>query len=305
MNIEVNKHLFAVCCGLYATGYPLGDDKDDEKNQLTEKIVSVRFPGKVYEFFPFAKTDQCDVNPYWPRGSDISAACFFLEKPISIFIDFLKSCGSNECDNPGYIDWIADLPNVIKMIEVTEEFPNLFNRFEFIIAGKKNEIQQKLDSTVKLLTDYGFINDVIIKFAPTLLQSTDYAFVDDRLYVIAREYSETAVLHEYLHPIINEFHPQLEKIIELYGIEKFVNPSKMIKIGYMNDYSIQSKCNALDNCIIMGLVGAMATSINVKDYCMMIAEMGFLFVPQIIKYAEKYKPTKDNLLDFITGALSN
>jgi len=162
-----------------------------------------------------------------------------------------------------------------------------------------------LNSNERLLIDYGFKNDVRILYAPTLLKSTDYAFLDDRLYVIAREYSETAVLHEYLHPIINEFHPQLEKIIELYGIEKFVNPSEMIKIGYMNDYSIQSKCHALDNCIIMGLVGALATSINVKDYCIMITEMGFLFVPQIIRYAEKYKPTKDNLLDFITGVLSS
>lgn len=52
MNIEVNKHLFAVCCGLYATGYSLGDDKDDEIKQLTDKIVFYPVPGKsIYLLF--------------------------------------------------------------------------------------------------------------------------------------------------------------------------------------------------------------------------------------------------------------
>jgi hypothetical protein len=69
MNIEVNKHLFAVCCGLIATGYTFTDDKEDEIKHLMDNIVSVQFPKKVYEFFPLAKTNQYEVNPYWPRGS--------------------------------------------------------------------------------------------------------------------------------------------------------------------------------------------------------------------------------------------
>jgi hypothetical protein len=241
-------------------------------------------------------------------GSILSSACFFTGKPISALFAFLKSCGSKdcdkECDNSEFVNWIIDLPNVLAMIEAVKEFPMLFNKFETIIISKYDEFQQKLDSTTKSLTDYGFVSDVKIIFAPTILQSVDYAFVDARLYVIASDYSETAALHEYLHPVIGEFRPQLEGFIEFCGIEKFVNPSEMLKIGYMTDFSLQSKCHALEDCIIRGIVGVIATTVSLEDYCKMNTEMGFLFVPQLIQYAKQIKPTKDNLIEFIFRALN-
>lgn len=305
MDIEINKHLFAAYCGLVASGYSLFNRDDAEIRMLASAINDVRFPPKVYWFFSLARTNQIAVNPYYPKGSEISSACFFLEKPLTDFLGFLESCGAKEYKDKAFIDWIYSLPDVLSTIESILDFPSLFTQYKSIVLNRLQGYQVKLRATTKTLEEYGYAGDVEIVFSPNLLQMhgmADYAFVDSKLYIIATDCFETAILHEYLHTILYKFRPQFEGLIQEYGINKFVDIARMIEFGYMTNNTLQSKCHALEDCVIRGIVGVLATTISLSDYCKMNQDMGFLFVPKIIRYAKIQKPTNSNLITFINEA---
>jgi hypothetical protein len=306
MCIEINKHLFASYCGLVASGYSLTDLRDPEVKRLYEHVHSVDFPAHIRAYFSEAKTNQIAVNPYYPRGSDLSAACFFLGKPISDFLQFLKSCGSPSNDDPTFAEWISKLSNVIDPIEKISQFKGLWETYYALAEKKSTGIDRQIRSTHELLMKGGFATEVQLIFAPNLLQSpylADFAFTDSKLYIIATAFSETAVLHEYFHIFFAPKRDLFRRILSKNRIDRYVDTSKMLEIGYMRDHSMESQCHALEDCMIRGIVGILASERIVwPDYIQMNVNMGFTCVPNILALGEQHRPDKSNIDTFIVEA---
>lgn len=307
MCIEINKHLFASYCGLVASGYSLTDLHDPEVKRLYEHIHSVTFPATLRAYFSEAKTNQITVNPYYPRGSDISAACFFLEKPISDFLQFLKNCGSPSCDDPTFAKWISRLSDSVDQIEKMAPFKSLWETYYALAEKRSADIDRQIRTTHELLLRDGFATDVQLIFAPNLLQSpylADFAFTDSKLYLIATAYSETAILHEYFHTFFTHQRDLFRRILSTHHIDRYVDVSKMLEIGYMHDRSMQSQCHALEDCIIRGIVGIVASErIARPDYIQMNVNLGFTCVPNILALGEQQRPNPSHMDAFIEQAL--
>lgn len=82
MNINISKNLFNAYCGLIVNGYNMMDTTDEFVFKITSTIAQFDFDSSVYEYFSYAKTNTTPINPYYPRGSDLSVACFFLASSI-------------------------------------------------------------------------------------------------------------------------------------------------------------------------------------------------------------------------------
>ena len=79
-DIWLNPQLFLVSLGLTADGGTVADFTDSEATKLAESIKALRLSRNIREWFSHARTGQVKVNPYWPRGSTLAAACFFINE---------------------------------------------------------------------------------------------------------------------------------------------------------------------------------------------------------------------------------
>lgn len=301
MNLLINKHLFAAYCGLISSGYSLTDLSDIDIRALYNRIQKIKFDSEISDYFSFAKTNTIEVNPYYPRGSDLSAACFFLENDINEYMDFLRFCNSPSVNDEEFLKWIKNLRETLKAIENHAEFGSLFAVYEQLINNRFADIDRQLRSfRNKIKGLYGF--DVQFVFVPNLLQSkylTDFVFKNNTLYIISNSFSQTAAAHEYFHIVLNGKKNLLGKLMKQIDIDDFVDTDAMIRFGYMQDKSIDSKINAIEDCIIRAMCGVLTE--DTEAYCKMNTECGFMGVPAMM---EKIKETDLSCLD-IDKIISN
>ncbi|HIU57446.1 MAG TPA: hypothetical protein IAA61_06500 [Candidatus Ornithomonoglobus merdipullorum] len=301
MDFLINKHLFAAYCGLISSGYSLTDLSDIDIRALYNRIQKITFDSEISTYFSFAKTNTIEVNPYYPRGSDLSAACFFLENDINEYMDFLRFCNSSSANDEEFIKWIKNLKKPLKAIENHAEFGSLFAAYEQIINNRFADINRQLRNFKNKIKDfYGF--DVQFVFVPNLLQSkylTDFVFKNNTLYIISNSFSQTAAAHEYFHIVLNGKKNLLGKLMKQIDIDNFVDTDAMIRFGYMQDESVNSKINAIEDCIIRAMCGVLTE--DTEAYCKMNIECGFIGVPAMV---EKIKETDLSCLD-IDKIISN
>ena len=301
MNFLINKHLFAAYCGLISSGYSLTDLSDIDIRALYNRIQKIKFDSEISAYFSFAKTNTIEVNPYYPRGSDLSAACFFLENDINEYMDFLRFCNSPSVNDEEFLKWIKNLRETLKAIENHAEFGSLFAVYEQLINNRFADINRQLRNFKnKIKGFYGF--DVQFVFVPNLLQSkylTDFVFKNNTLYIISNSFSQTAAAHEYFHIVLNGKKNLLDKLVKQIDIDDFVDTDAMIRFGYMQDESVNSKINAIEDCIIRAMCGVLTE--DTEAYCKMNIECGFIGVPAMI---EKIKETDLSCLD-IDKIISN
>lgn len=70
--------------------------------------------------------------------------------------------------------------------------------------------------------------------------------VDNKLYVIAADFSEKAVIHEYLHIVSKTRQKKFEKLLQENDVDGLLNVDEMQKLGYLKDFSLKSKVHALE-----------------------------------------------------------
>ncbi len=302
MSLIINKHLFAAYCGLISSGYSLTDLSDNDIRALYDRVQKIGFDSKISDYFSFAKTNTVDVNPYYPRGSDLSAACFFLENDISEYIAFLRFCHSPSANDEEFIKWIRNLKEPLEIIENHAEFDLLFATYKELVNNRFSDISSQL---------YGFQNkikrfndrNVQFVFVPNLLQSkylADFVFKDNTLYIISTSFSQTAAAHEYFHILLNGKRGLLEKLIKRINIDDFINTDTMIKFGYMYDDSLNSKINAMEDCIIRAMCAAVIEDKDVESYCKTNIECGFVGVPAMIEKINEMSFTRLHIDDVIS-----
>lgn len=283
MSFVINKHLFAAYCGLISSGYSLTDLSDSDIRALYNRIQKIKFDSKILDYFSFAKTNTIAVNPYYPRGSDLSAACFFLEDDICEYIDFLRSCNSPSVNDEEFIKWIKSLKEQLEIIENNGEFSLSFETYKQLVNNRFADINDQLCSFKNKINSFYDFN-IQFAFAPNLLQSkylTDFVFKNNTLYIISNSFSQTSAAHEYFHIVLKGKKDLLDKLVKKIDINDFVDIDKMIKFGYMQDETISSKINAIEDCFIRAMCGVLTE--DIEAYCEINAKCGFIGVPAMIE----------------------
>ena len=283
--MNINKHLFAAYCGMIKSGYDLMDLSDEIVVNVYNWISNVDFNEKILEYFRFTKTNKIQVNPYYPRGSDLSAACFFQDKSIAEYIEFLRICESPEANNPQFIAWISKLPNILAQIENYDTFDNVYHYYCEALEQRFVDVPKQMTDIEKIVKSKPFCTQTSVVFAPNLLQSkylADYAFAGDTLYVISGVFRNSAVIHEYLHLALKPIRGTLLNIVQSHSLNRYVNMKSMLELGYLRGYSNEDLAHTLDECLVRALCGVIDKTLDVNEYCRENVQSGFDSVPQMI-----------------------
>ena len=169
--MNINKHLFAAYCGMIKSGYDLMDLSDEIVVDVCNWISGVDFDEKILEYFRFTKTNKIPVNPYYPRGSDLSAACFFQDKSIDEYREFLQICESPGKNNPQFIVWISKLPNILAQIENEDTFDDIYHYYCEALERRFADVPQRMADIEKIVKSKPFCTRTSVVFAPNLLQA--------------------------------------------------------------------------------------------------------------------------------------
>jgi len=283
--MNINKHLFAAYCGMIKSGYDLMDLSDEIVQKVYEWILTADFEKNVCEYFLFAKTNTISVNPYYPRGSDLSAACFFHGGSMDKYIEFLQMCESQEANNPEFIKWISKLPSVLEQIENSRTFDGIYQFYCNGVEKRFSDIQKQIEEIETVLKSKPFRTDISVVFAPNLLQAkflADYALVEDTLYIISGNFWSCAIIHEYLHIALKPIRSMLFDIIHNDGIDKYVDVKCMHELGYLHGNTVEAKAHALDECFVRAICGVIDKSLDLSWYCQENVKNGFWAVPRAI-----------------------
>lgn len=249
MNLEMNKNLFAAWCGIIISGYNLFNSNDKEILYLCGEIKDKLYNDSIAKHFAFSKTNMVACNPYYPRASNLSVYCFYMDKPIDEYYAFLEYCGDTEHRNLEFQEWIERSKYSIHSIIANDNFSKIFNHYCNIINSRFNDIDKQISSIKEKLDKHNLLTDIKIIFAPNLLQSkylADYILVDNKLYIIVANFSEETVIHEFLHIIAKSKQKEFEKLLQKKDIHDFINVNEMQMLGYLKDFSFESKIHALE-----------------------------------------------------------
>lgn len=249
MSLEINKNLFAVWCGMIISGYSLFDKDNKENSHLCSEIIDKMYDDSIASHYAFSKTNTVECNPYYPRASNLSVYYFYMDKPIDEYYRFLEYCGDKEYRNIEFQYWIETSKYYINSIINNSNFTKLFNDYENIINRRFKDIDNKIQLIKQKLEKCNLLINIEIIFAPNLLQSkylADYVLVNNKLYIIAADFSEKTVIHEYLHIIAKSKHKEFERLLQEKNINNLVNVTEMQNFGYLKDFSLVSKVHALE-----------------------------------------------------------
>lgn len=253
MNLEMNKNLFAAWCSMIVSGYDLFDKENKEILYLCGEIKHKLYDDNIAKHFAFSKTNMIECNPYYPRASNLSVYCFYMDKATDDYYSFLNYCGDTEHRKPEFRKWIEKSKYYIHAICENEHFSELFCAYYNIINNRFTDIDSQIALIKDKLNQHNLLTNIEIIFAPNLLQSkylADYALIDNKLYIIAAEFSERIIIHEYLHIIAKAKQKECEMLLQEKDIGDFVNIAEMQKLGFLKDFSLQSQIHALEETIV-------------------------------------------------------
>lgn len=137
----------------------------------------------------------------------------------------------------------------INSIITNYEFSEIFNHYCNIINRQFNNIDNQIRFINNKMKKHDLMTDVQSIFVPNLLHSkylADYVLANNKLYVIAADFSEKTVIHEYLHIVFKTKQKKFEKFLQENDIDDLLNVDEMQKLGYLKDFSLKSKVHTLE-----------------------------------------------------------
>jgi len=306
--IENNKNLFYAQTGLILTGANAYDRNDAEVADLAGKIADLHFNKDVVVWFSRSKTGQVEVNPYWPRGSALSVACFFINNDdfnTNAFFSFLESAAFTD---PVGIDdfraWIISLPDVLSYIDALPDARLLWDDYCKIINARVPKWNNAINEAAKTLRDFFGGSAPEIGFAPNLFScySVDFVRVNNKIITIAAEPDIEIILHETLHTAVAVYREKIIRFANNFGLSGLADRKKMIELGYMADDSSGSAAHAIEECFVRAISAVLAGESG--ERLNMHSEFGFNGAPLIAARFKNVKPIYNNFGTFIDKILS-
>jgi hypothetical protein len=313
--IEINEQVFAAYVGLTASGYDMADHNDDELPSLIAAIRSVQFGPDTVRFFRGARTNRYPVNPYWPRGSCLSSACFFINEhyewdTFEAYLSFEESTGASvEYKDNGFREWIVRLPGFLLEVRKTPAYPALWKQYQLIVAARSPEYSAQIDQVEKIIARFNASvpNENHIIFVPNLLQiysMADLVLRHGCLYVITTHPVISTMLHEYLHPAVSSCHHLFREYATEYDFAVFADEKRMRAMGYMWDDSVEAKIRTLEESVVRAISVVLSGDAESRvEFCNMNVASGFLLVPSVVDYSRREFPVLKDLCGFVERSL--
>lgn len=307
--IEPNDSLFLAWAGLTASGCDLADHGDAALRHLVTDIrASLKGEG-MRAYFARARGDNA-VNPYYPKGSDLTAACFFLRglsyDDFDGCLAFLKSAGGLP-RGPDHRAWLAALPDFLREIARDESAGRLRAAYRSLLRARAGAYEASLGGASRILFAFS-PKPFAVVFSPNLLQAdcqADYVKKGGVTYVVAPAPDAVTMLHEALHPFLAAREALLAHALPRLDFGRLIDVEKLSVCGYLWDASDDSKLHALEECFVRGISVGLAASDGAQrarlsrwsDSC------GFLCVPAIAEKCAREGVTEETLSSFLTSFL--
>jgi hypothetical protein len=241
-----NVNIFTVYVGLTASGYDMAQySSNDPMYDVTLKIQDFQWSQQILDYFRIARTNTCEVNPYWPRAYLLAFSSLYISDdpeyrytdPDGVVkrIEELKMI--NPADKqPDTLNWLMELPSVYTIIRSQRIFEDIWNLYlETINVGQyEKEAFEAISSIVNQVgvTPNQLPRIIIVPNPLQAMEVTDFAMANGNVYVIKAQPDSSSIIHEILHYL---FEPILESCDTM--IERFhhlLTPvlDKMIRLQY-------------------------------------------------------------------------
>jgi hypothetical protein len=306
MNIENNKQLFLAGIGLVASGSNGHDPSDAEVLHLVSMVRSAAFPNVVTDWFACARTGQVTVNPYWPRGSFLAAACFFINDAFHFdrkaFFAFLESTGS--LSDPIGIDdfmaWVSEAPAYLRLLHDHPLIPAIWDEYCQIIDKRSHKWRAMIDDAVGAANSFISSAEMEMVFNPNLFQpySADFVRIGNRIVTISSTPDAETMLHETMHTVIARHREKILAFAVEHGLASFANRDTMMELGYMEDESATSIAHVIEECFVRAL--SVVLSGGSEERLQFHARYGCDSVPFIAQSIRREKTTSASLERLIT-----
>ena len=309
MKIENNRNLFFVLAGLISSGANLYDHNDRDISTLANKIIEDNISDEIKGWFARARTGQVEVNPYWPRGSALATACFFIGNgnfDIDAFFSFLENAAfSDPIGIEDFYIWISNLPKMLLCMDALPAIQSSWDEYCRIVNARAPKWTCMMDEAINAAQAFYGENLPEISFAPNLFAfySADFVRVEDRIITIAAEPVIETMLHETLHTDVAAYRDKILAFSEKYGLMGFADRDKMIKFGYMKDDSASSITHVIEECFVRAVAVVLAGKSD--ERLRFHAEFGCDSVPFIVSYFMSIRPTVFKFGLFIDAVLEN
>ena len=308
VNIEINRNLFYVLAGLISSGADAYDHNDADVSALAEGIRDLEIAENTKTWFSRARTGQVKVNPYWPRGSALSAACFFVNNEVFDIDAFFSFYESTAISDPIGLDdfrsWVIELPQVLLYMERLSGILALWSEYRRVVDSRTPKWASLIDEAGKTAQRFYGDNVPEMSFSPNLFAaySTDFVRIGNKIITIAAEPDVESMMHETLHTIIAAYRGKILVFAEKHGLMGFADRDKMIELGYMEDDSVSSITHAIEECFVRALSVLLAGKGD--ERLRAHAEFGCDGVPFIASHFKNIRPAANELGAFIDAVLT-
>lgn len=320
ISIIHHQPLFLAYLGLTASGYDMADPKDVALQSLIAAIRHQGWPPSALAYFRLARSDRVAVNPYWPRGSCLAAASFFLDPTSLHFTDFQaylrfeqEAGASDSGSDPEFVAWMEKLPDHLQALRQHDAFPPLWQAYLGYLHDREPLYRQQLTAAERCLTRLYPAEtkrpNLQIIYAPNPLQSpmiADFVHRERRLYVISAQPRSISILHEYLHPLVQDLAPVFLPLLEGIETEQFADSARMKEYGYAWDDSELSRQRIAEESIVRALSRSLldyGDEAELLQAAQNDAQSGFRIVPALALILYREKPTAEELPRILPSAL--
>jgi len=308
MNIVNNKFLFYVSIGLTASGSDGYDHNDADISALVKQIHAAKFSDEIKFWFSRARTGQVEVNPYWPRGSALAVACFFIDETYifksDLFFDFIENTGVNDpIGAEDFKEWITELPDILREIDTKPVTALLWNEYCRIVDNRSPEWHDMIKKAVNAVEIFFGNNAPEIAFNPNLFTpySADFVRIGNRIITISYTPDAETMLHETIHTAVAKYRDKITAYAEAQGLGNFADKNKMMEFGYMENESADSAAHVIEECFVRAI--AVTLSGGNDERLRFHAEYGCNSVPFIASYIRRIKLSYANLGELIHDVL--
>jgi len=305
-----DRNLFFAAAGLVHSGADAYDHKDAEISALAKQIRKLDIADYIQDWFSRARTGQVAVNPYWPRGSAIATACFFVENgrfDMAACFAFFDSTGAM-VDPIGADDfrmWIAGLPKVFTYFETLPAVQPLWEEYCRIVTSRMPAWKLMIDQSIKTMAEFFGENAPEMAFAPNLFAdyNTDFVHTGNKIITIASEPDVESMLHEVMHTVVAVYRDKITAFACENGLSYFADREKMMELGYMVDDSAESIAHVIEECIVRAVSVVLA---NKDDKRLQShANYGCDGVPYIAGQFKRMRPNIEEFERFIDAILQS
>ncbi|MCL2217386.1 MAG: hypothetical protein FWB91_10260 [Defluviitaleaceae bacterium] len=311
--IENNKKIYAIACGMVASGYDLYTSMVGDIYNFAQDVATLSLDAHVREWFQKTKTGQVNVNPYWPRGHAVISAVFFVNESgfdIDSFMKFFDESGiTDPISKEDFLDWIAELPSMLAYME--EKAAGLWDRYCKLVEWLTDGYEPIINEACKIAKDFFGKDTKELLFAPNPLYSlyaTDFVRIGNKIIVIGLSCDVESMLHESLHVEVAKYRDKISAFTIEHWHGNFADTAKMIDLGYINHQAIThvddykpAYARVIEECFVRGISTVLAGG-GVRRLSVH-ANNGFGSVPAIGFFFEKLRPKAHDLGEFITHVL--